>query len=78
MEVTIQNRLKNARNWTLLVFFYYLVRASLVIYPNYDNNSMLQRTMLILQTILAFVLALMVGLSYVEGYLYLITFVLYA
>lgn len=78
LELTIMNRQKNARNWTLLVFLYYLVRAALVIFPNYENNTLLQRTMLIIQMILAVVLAVMVGLSYWDSYLNLITFVLYA
>lgn len=38
----------NARNWVILVMSYYIVRATFIIFPWWEYNSGLQKTVIIL------------------------------
>lgn len=53
-----------ARKWVIIGEVYYIIRAGIIIYPLWNNNTIFEKTMIAVQTVLALSIAGIIIYSY--------------
>ena len=63
-EAIYISRMNLARNWVIIGEIYYFVRACIIIYPMWGQNSTFEHVMILIQTLFAFTIFLIILYSY--------------